>query len=346
MTDAPDQLQQLPAAGVGKTSLKVSRLSLGTGFLGGLGEIVSDERFAGTVSAARARGVTYFDTAPIYGLGVSEERLGKALLGAPRDEFVISSKVGRLLSTPGTAGRGAELDRSYEGAWRGVPQRDLVVDFSRDGALRSLEESLARLHLSHLDIVYIHDTFEEHQYRAAMDGAYPALSQLRDEGVIGALGVGIGRIDMLERYAGDGDFDCFLVAGRYTLLDHAAAARLIATCSRKSISIMLGGVFNSGILADPWRNRASFDYRPADAAIVERARQLDGICAAHGVPLKAAAMQFPLAEPAVASVVMGASRPDEVAENVALASLPIPGALWRDFATAGLIADGAARPNA
>jgi D-threo-aldose 1-dehydrogenase len=336
----------LPTAKVGRTGLTVSRLALGTGFLGGLGESVTATRFAETVAAAWAAGVTYFDTAPIYGLGVSEERLGSALSGKPRGEYVVSSKIGRLLRSPGKAEEGAELDRSYEGAWRGVPVRDLVVDFSHDGALRSIEESLARLRLSRLDIVYIHDTFEEHQYVAAMDGAYRALNRLRGEGTIGALGVGIGRIDMLERYARDGDFDCFLVAGRYTLLDHAPAASLVATCRRKSISIMLGGVFNSGILADPWRDRASFDYRPADAAIVERARRLHSICATHGVPLKAAALQFPLAEPAVASVVMGASQPEEVADNVALASLVIPAALWRDLATAGLIAEGARVPPA
>jgi D-threo-aldose 1-dehydrogenase len=332
-------------AKVGRTGIAVSRLALGTGFLGGLGETVAAARFAETVAAAWAAGVTYFDTAPIYGLGVSEERLGSALADRPRAQYVVSSKIGRLLRAPGTAGKAAELDRSYEGAWRGVPPRDLVVDFSHDGALRSVEESLTRLGLSRLDIVYIHDTFEEHQYVAAMGGAYPALSRLRDEGIVGALGVGIGRIDMLERYARDGDFDCFLVAGRYTLLDHAPAANLVATCRRKSISITAGGVFNSGILADPWRERASFDYRPAEAAIVERARRLDGICAAHGVPLKAAALQFPLAEPAVASVVMGASRPQEVEDNVALASLAIPAALWRDLATAGLIAEGARIPS-
>lgn len=344
MPTAADRLMQSRAR-VGKTSLMVSRLALGTGFLGGLGEPVPEERFAATVAAAHEAGITYFDTAPIYGLGVSEERLGRALAGLPRSEYILSSKIGRLLRQPGTIARGAELDTSYEGAWHGVPQRALVVDFSHDGALRSVEESLARLNLSRLDIVYIHDTFEEHQYRAAMEGAYRGLSRLREEGTVAALGVGIGRTDLLERYAHDGDFDCFLVAGRYTLLDHAAAAGLVATCRRKSISIMLGGVFNSGILADPWRERASFDYRPAEAAVIERARHIDRICTVHGVPLKAAALQFPLAEPAVAAVVLGASRPQEVAENVSLADRDIPSALWSDLASAGLLAEAAARPG-
>lgn len=191
--------------------------------------------------------------------------------------------------------------------------------------------------MTRIDSVYIPDTFDDHHYRAAVAGAYPALERLRREGTIHALGVGIGRTATLQRFADDGDFDCFLVAGRYTLLDHAGAADLLAACTRRNISIVLGGVYNSGILADPYLDAASFDYHQADQERIARAQKLDRICRDHGVPLKAAALQFPLAHPAVETVLLGAASPAEIAENVSLARLPLPAALWADLRTAQLI---------
>ena len=329
---------------IGRTGIVISRLSLGTGFLGGLHEPVAEERFAATIAAALGHGINYLDTAPIYGLGVSEERLGDALAARPRDSYVLSTKIGRLLRGRQQSLPGAELDESYDGAWHGVPPRTIVVDFGYDATLRSLEESLQRLRLDRLDIVYIHDTFEEHHYRAAMDGAYRALDRLRSEGTIRAVGVGIGRTSVLLRFAQDGDFDCFLVAGRYTLLDQEGSSELLAVCRERAISIVLGGVFNSGILADPWRDDASFDYQPAAAARLEKARRLDHICRAHGIPLTAAALQFPLAEPAVATILMGASRPEEVIDNIRLAQMEIPPGLWADLRAEKLLPAEVATP--
>lgn len=326
--------------------LRFGRLSLGTGSLGGLQQPISGVTFNATVDAAWNAGIRYFDTAPIYGLGVSERRLGDSLRRRPREDFILSTKIGRLLRHPDAPTGGAELDHGYDEAWHDVPRQKLVVDFSADAAIRSIEESLARLGLSKVDIVYIHDTFEEHHYRAAMSGAYPALERLRRDGTIGAIGVGIGRTATLQRFAEDGDFDCFLVAGRYTLLDHAGAAGLLAACTRRNISIVLGGVYNSGILADPYRDAVSFDYRPADQDRIARAQKLDHICRAHRVPLKAAALQFPLAHPAVETVLLGAASPAEIAENVSLARLQLPAALWDDLRTAQLIDPGMPTPAA
>ena len=331
---------------VGRRGLDLGPLSLGTGSLGGLHHPVSAEAFAETVASALRLGIRTFDTAPIYGLGVSEQRLGAALRHYPRDALVVSTKIGRLLHDPCSYIGNAEIDNGYDGAWHGVPPQKIVVDFSYDATFRSVSESLERLGLDRIDIVYIHDTFEEHHYRSSMEGAYRALDKLRREGAIGAIGVGIGHIDKLRRFAADGDFDCFLVAGRYTLLDHTHARELLTACERRNITIVLGGVFNSGLLADPYCAAPLFDYRPAPPELVARTRELDRICRAHGVPLKAAALQFPLAHPAVATVLLGAATPSELEENVRLADLPISDVLWSDMRTAGLLSSNAVAPVA
>lgn len=327
-------------------SRPLGRLSLGTGSLGGLQRPISTETFNGTIDAAWNSGIRYFDTAPIYGLGVSEQRLGASLQQRQREEFILSTKIGRLLRYPDEPTGSAELDHGYDQAWYDVQRRKLVVDFSAEATLRSIEESLERLAVDRIDIVYIHDTFEEHHYRAAMTGAYPALERLRLEGAIGSIGVGIGRTETLRRFAEDGDFDYFLVAGRYTLLDHSGAGELLSACTRRKISIVLGGVFNSGILADPYGQGASFDYRPADIERIARARRLDSICRDHGVSLKAAALQFPLAHPAVETVLLGSSSPEEIAENVSLAGLQLPAKLWSDLRAEQLISADMPTPPA
>ena len=229
------------------------------------------------------------------------------------------------------------LDPAYDNAWYGVPPKKIVIDFGYGATLKSIEESLSRLGLDRIDIVYIHDAFTEVQYQAVMKGAYPALDKLRSEKVIRALGVGIGQTDVLKRFAHDANFDCFLVAGRYTLLDQLNSEELLSICQKSNISIVLGGVFNSGILADPYRRDAKFNYQPANQALVIKAQRIDTICQRHGIPLKAAALQFALAHPAVATILTGATFPHEIIENVRLLQIPIPAPLWSDLQREGLL---------
>ncbi len=317
---------------LGKTSLDVTRLGLGTAPLGGLFASVDETDAIATIERAYTQGMRLFDTAPLYGYGLAERRTGRVLASKPRATFILSTKVGRLLR------RDAPRDESQyvNGApfFKGTPGVNPVFDYSYDGVLRSVEESLGRLGLDRVDIAYIHDP--DQHYDEALCGAYPALERLRREGVIGAVGVGMNQVDMLARFARDAAVDCFLLAGRYTLLDQGALRDLLPLCLERGIAIVAGGVYNSGILADP-RPGATFDYVPADAATVKRARRLQVICRAHGVPLKAAAVQYPLGHPAVASVVVGARSVAELDENTAMFRHPIPAGLWDELATEGLI---------
>ena len=305
-------------ARLGRTSVSVTRLGLGTAPLGGLYASVVHDDALRTIEAAWQAGIRFFDTAPLYGHGLAEMRLGEALANRPRDDYVLSTKVGRLLqSVSGTAIE----DRHY----KGTPPVAPVFDFSYDGAMRSVDESLARLKLDRVDILHIHDP-DDH-YDAAVGGAYRALARLRQEGTVGAIGAGMNQWEMLQGFAVQCNFDCFLLAGRYTLLDRSAGASLFPMCERKSISIIAGGVYNSGILADP-RAGAKFDYEAAPPALVAEAQRLDRMCAAHGVPLKAAAIQFPLTHQAVAAVLTGARSADELRDNVAMFETPLPPDLW------------------
>jgi D-threo-aldose 1-dehydrogenase len=244
-------------------------------------------------------------------------RLGEALATA-HALYVLATKVGRLLRSVAS---GAVEDRHY----KGTPPVAPVFDFSYDGVMASVDESLARLKLDRVDILHIHDP-DDH-YDAAIDGAYRALAKLRQDGVVGAIGAGMNQWQMLQRFAENADFDCFLLAGRYTLLDRSAEASFLPLCARKSISIVAGGVYNSGILADP-RDGATFNYEAAPSALVAKARRFDAICRAHGVPLKAAAIQFPFTHPAVSSVLTGARSEQELRENVAMLQTPIAPDLW------------------
>ena len=329
---------------LGKTNVKITRMGLGTGVLGGLNEVVTEERFQATIEAAFGAGIRYFDTAPLYGLGVSEQRLGAILAAKPRATFALSTKIGRLLRTDESLEPGAEVDHLYDTSWVGVPQKKLVIDYSYDATMRSLEESLNRLGLDRVDIVYIHDAFTAADFKSAMNGAYRAVDQLRSEKVIGAVGVGIGLSSVLVQFANAGNFDCFILAGRYTLLDHDALSELLPLCLAKNISIVLAGVYNSGILADPWHVAARFEYEPANQGMIARARQMDEIGSRYGIPLKAAALQFPMAHPAVVTILTGATRPQEIDENVQLAQLPIPAQFWTDLRSEGLLPPHAPTP--
>jgi len=302
---------------LGTTPLQVTRLGLGTAPLGGLFEEVADDEAHRVVEAAWKAGIRFFDTAPLYGHGLAELRLGAVLSSKPRDEFVLATKVGRLMR----AGAPPEPGQAY----KGVPPVNPVFDFSYDGVMRSVEESLSRLGLDRIDVLHIHDP-DDH-FDEALTGAYRALDRLRSEGSIRAVGAGMNQSEMLVRFAREANFDCFLLAGRYTLLDRSGAAELLPLCAERRIAIIAGGVFNSGILADP-RPGATFNYTTAPPDLVHRAEELKAVCDRAGVGLKAAAIQFPLRHPAVAIVLTGCRSVAEVEENVRAFQADIPDELW------------------
>jgi D-threo-aldose 1-dehydrogenase len=314
----------LPRRPVGATGLAVTRLMLGTAPLGGLFEPVSDAAAAATLEAAWAAGIRSFDTAPHYGVGLSEQRLGAFLAGQPRDQFVLSTKVGRLL---------VPADGEVEGAesFYGTPRLTRRRDYSRDGVRASLEASLQRLGTDRIDVALVHDP-EDHLAQA-LDEAIPALAELKSAGVISAIGVGMNYPDLAERFVTAADLDVVLIAGRYTLLNTTAAATLLPACQRRGVAVWLGGVFNSGILA----GAGTYDYAAAPPEIAGRARQLAAACARHGVPLPAAALQFALRHPAVTAALVGARTPAEVRADAGYLTAGVPAALFAELASAGLI---------
>jgi D-threo-aldose 1-dehydrogenase len=331
---------------LGRTGLRVSRLGLGAASIGGLYEAVPEADALATVAHAWEIGIRTFDVAPLYGYGAAERRVGMALADHPRDEYVLSTKVGRLVRPPEAIPPGADVDaQSLDGRddayyARAEPLR-LVFDYSADGVRRSIEESLDRLRLERVDIALIHDP--DNHWEQAVGEAWPALARMREEGTIRAVGAGMNQSSMLARFAREGDFDVFLVAGRYTLLDQDALTELLPLCVERGVSILAAGVMNSGVLADP-RPGSRFDYRPAPPAIVDRARRIAAVCERHDVPLRAAAIQFPLAHPAVVSLIAGVRSVDHLDEYPALMRRPIPAALWADLRAEGLLAAGAPVP--
>ena len=325
-------MNPLESVEIGATGLSVTRLGLGGAPLSGHRAAVDESAAVQTIQRALQLGVRYFDTAPFYGYSRSQLRYGLALAGVPRDEFVLSTKVGRLLKPDGP-------DESRPS--------EAVFDFSRDGVLRSLEESLQRLKLDRIDIALIHDP--DNNYRQAIEEAYPTLAELRSQGVVKAIGAGMNQSQMLARFAREGEFDCFLLAGRYTLLDQSGL-ELLPLCEQKRISIILGGPYNAGILASDLSPGVAYVYTSArgnedvPSDLVERARHLKSVCERHGVPLKAAALQFGLAHPAVAATIPGARSVPEVEENLKMAGYPIPVDLWADLRERGLIPSDAPTP--
>ena len=281
-------------------------LGLGTAPLGGLFSAVDDESARATIDRAWELGLRRFDTAPLYGSGLAEQRLGSALQRRRRDEFVISTKVGRLLR-PGAP------DPLYPGA----PALAPIFDFSPDGVRRSLEESLARLQLDRVDVALIHDP------EGRIDDALAAVEVLAEHC---AVGVGTNEVQTALTFAREAAIGHVLLAGRYTLLDRSAEDELLPLCATLGIAVIAAGVFNSGILA----GGTTFDYRPAPQHLRARARQLEDRCADYGVPLAAAALQFSLKHPAVTAVVVGARSPDEIEQNIEHATFPIPAELWQD----------------
>ena len=318
---------------VGRTALTVTRFGLGTAPLAGLFEEVPEPQGISVIERAWDDGIRFFDTAPLYGHGLAELRVGKALRHEPRDAYTLASKVGRLLRADAPPEPGQQ--------YRGTPPVNPVFDFTYDGVMRSFHESLERLGLERIDILHIHDPDDHHD--AAIAGAYKALDRLRADGVIGAVGAGMNQAEMLMRFAREANFDCFLLAGRYTLLDQAALKELLPECAARGISIIAGGVYNSGILADP-KPGAHYNYQTAPAELLERAQRIRDVCDRHRIPLKAAAVQFPLGHPAVTSVVVGCRSTAQLDESLRMFEVEIPAALWDELKAERLLPPEAPTP--
>jgi D-threo-aldose 1-dehydrogenase len=309
-----------------KRDLCVSQLVFGGAPIGGLYETVGEGQAQETLEAAWAAGIRAYDTAPHYGVGLSEQRIGRFLAGRPRGEYVLSTKVGRRLVP--AAGPVEGVDDFY-----GTPKLTRVRDYSRDGVLATLEDSLRRLGVDQVDIALIHDPDDYAQ--EALDGAYAALDQLRSEGVVRAVGVGMNQAPVLEWFVKRADLDCVLVAGRYSLLDTRAAERLFPACQEGGVAVLAAGIFNSGILADP-RPGATYDYAPALAGLLERVQRIRAVCERHGVPLGAAATQFVLRHPAVTALVVGARSAAEITEDVSYLDTAVPDELFAELTADGL----------
>ncbi|MFC9930725.1 aldo/keto reductase [Streptomyces sp. NPDC127190] len=312
------------------TPVALTELGFGASVIGNLYRVTPDDEATAAVDAAWEAGIRYFDTAPHYGLGLSERRLGAALRGRPREEYVISSKVGRLL-VPNEEPRGTDSE--------GFVVRDDLRrrwDFSRDGVLRSLEDTLERTGLDRLDIVYLHDP-DDH-WRQAADEAMPTLAELRDQGVIGAIGAGMNQSAMLARFLRETAADVVMLAGRYTLLDQSALDDVLPAALELGKSVVAVGVFNSGILShDRPAEGAKYDYQDAPPALVARAQAIAEVCEAHGTTLPAAAIAFPYTHPSIINVTLGMRTAEQVGQNVELHDRRVPDGLWADLRTQGLI---------
>ncbi|GAB2964814.1 aldo/keto reductase [Streptomyces pseudoechinosporeus] len=323
-------------ATLGRSSVAVTELSFGAAALGNLYTPVDEDEALAAVDSAWDVGIRYFDTAPHYGLGLSERRLGAALRTRPRHEFTISTKVGRLLRPDGTGSPIASAGFDASAALR------RVWDFTADGVRRSLDESLDRLGLDRVDMVYLHDP-DDHA-EVAFTEAYPALERLRAEGMVGAIGVGMNQSAMPARFLRDTDIDAVLLAGRYTLLDQDGLHEVLPEAAARGKGVVIGGVFNSGLLADP-KPGAAYDYAPAPEAILTRALHLQKITRRHNVPLRAAALRFALTHPAVTTVLLGARSSYEVKDAHTLLAHPIPAAMWTDLRSEGLLPESVPVPG-
>jgi D-threo-aldose 1-dehydrogenase len=325
---------------IGSNGLRLPRIGFGTASLGNFLGVVPEEQAAATLERAYDAGIRYYDTAPLYGHGLSEGRLANALGGHNRDDFIVSTKVGRLLRAD--APRDESQYYQGESFYRDVPAVGPVWDFSYSGVRTSLEESLERLGLDRVDILNMHDP-DDH-YVEASTTANEALRDLRESGAVRAIGAGANHTEILTRLVENCDLDVVLLAGRYTLLDQGSMADLLPACRDNGTSVIIGGVFNSGILIDPDRD-ARFDYIPAPGSMIEKAQLIRAVCDKHGVPLAAAAIQFPLAHPQVASVLIGARSVAELDMDLELLAIDIPDALWHDLRVAGLITDDVPTPS-
>ncbi len=326
-----------------------TRLGFGTAPLGNMYRNIPEQEALDTVEAAWQQGIRYFDAAPMYGAGLAEIRLGTALQQHNRDDYVLSTKVGRLILDEREDTTQRDLGEKGGLFEHGLPNK-IVYDYTADGTLRAIEASLARLKTDRLDIVWIHDPARDFHgegwrdvFDIAMNGAAKALTRLREEGVIRAWGLGVNRVEPCEMALQQADPDGFLIAGRYTLLDHADALRtLMPASTARGLGIVVGGPYNSGILA----GGTHYEYQLATPEILARVDALRAVCAEFNVDIRAAALQFSLAHPAVAAVIPGASQPSRIAENVALVDAEIPAAFWQALRTRELVAVDAPLPQA
>ena len=335
LTGSSSSVRHAQLVQIGSSRARVSRLGLGAAPLGGLFSPVSEQEADAVVRTAIDRGVRYLDTAPLYGLGLSERRLGRVLAAVPQGSFTLSTKVGRLVRRPDVA----DAEHHEPHMWPEAPRAATILDYSAAGIRRSLEESLERLGLDSVDIVFVHDP-DDHMDEALRE-AVPELERLRDEGVIHAFGFGMNHAAPLVRVVRESSADCVLVAGRYTLLDQSAGLELLPLCDERGVSVIVGGVFNSGILAAPVKG-ATFDYAPAAPAVLDRAMRLAKVCARHDVSLAAAAVQFPLGHRAVHSVLVGVRSTVELERAVTNFDRKLPGELWREIVHEGLLPEGVA----
>ena len=331
-----------------RSGLEVSTLGYGGGPIGYQYQLHTESEATGSVAAAYDAGVTLFDTSPHYGSGLSEHRVGSVLRNKPRDTYVLSTKVGRYLEPP-TAGRPLERNQ-----FAGGLDFNRVFDYTRDGTLRSIEQSMARFGINSFDCLIIHDCDVwthgsqenyEFYFKQAMEGSYKVLTELREQGVIKAIGVGVNEVNVCMDFAKAGDFDFFLLAGRYTLLEQGALDDFLPLCVERGMGIMLGGPYNSGILASGAVEGAKYNYQDAPPEIMERVRRIEAVCARHSVPLAAAALQFPLGHEAVKSMIPGAISAAEVQQNVKLMSVDIPADLWAELRAEGLLKQNAPVPS-
>jgi D-threo-aldose 1-dehydrogenase len=333
--------------GLGSSRVQVSVLGFGGAPIGNLYAPTSDAQAVDAVAAAYDVGIRYFDTAPYYGHGLSERRMGDALRRRGREDYVLSTKVGRTLIPEAP-------ERIEPGQFfQALPFRP-QFDYSYDGVMRSMEDSLQRLGLHRIDVLLIHDVdawthkspeATARRFREVMEGGYRALTKLRSEGVVGAIGCGLNEWQACERFAEAGDFDCFLLAGRYTLLEQESLDSLLPLCAKRRISIIIGGPYNTGILATGAVDGAYYNYAVAPPVVMKRVRRIEDVCRRHGVALATAALRFPLCHPAVACVIPGARSAAEVRCNVELFEAPVPDDLWSNLKREGLLRQDAPTPG-
>jgi D-threo-aldose 1-dehydrogenase len=332
---------------LGRTKLRVTILGLGTATLGNLYAPVTDADAAATLTAAFDSGLNFVDTAPFYGHGWSEHRVGEALHNRKRDGIVLSTKIGRLLQ-PKDPAKGID-----GGVFAAVLPFEPMFDYSYDGVMRSLEDSLQRLGTHRVDVLLIHDVdrwthgsqeASDRRIKEVMEGGYKAMVKLREAGVIGAIGAGLNEWDTCQTLAEISDLDCFLLAGRYTLLEQESLKTFLPLCAKRKIGIFLGGPYNTGILATGAVSGAMYNYAPAKPDILERVRKIEAVCRRHEVTLASAALQFPLAHPAVCAVIPGAKTAAEVKRNIATVEAPISADLWAELKQEKLIAADAPVP--
>jgi D-threo-aldose 1-dehydrogenase len=332
---------------LGGSGLEVTILGFGGVPLGNLYRVCSDAEAHATVRAVYDAGIRLIDTAPLYGFGMSEHRIGAAMREVPRDTFVLSTKIGRVL-------RAAEEPDKLDGRnFVKVAPYQPRFDYSYDGVMRSFEDSLQRLATHRIDILLIHDCDvwthgSEEAYRArfkeVMDSGYKALAELRAAGTVKAIGVGVNEVQVCLDFARAADFDCFLLAGRYTLLEQGALDELLPLCTQRNISLIIGGPYNSGILATGAVPGATYNYKPAPPEVLDKVRRIEAACARHGVPLARAALQFPLGHPQVAAMIPGARSPAEAQQNVATFAAAVPADLWAELKHEGLLREDAPVP--